>query len=50
MDRLGVNLDKRVLVAIALSSSARQSEIGELEEKHCDFKKGGIHIRQSLTN
>ncbi len=49
LEELGVDLDKRVLVAIALSSAARQSEIAALEEKHCDFERGGIHIRQSLT-
>lgn len=38
-----------VLIAIALTSSARQGEIGALEEKHVDFKRGGIHIHQALT-
>lgn len=49
MESLKVEFSKRTLVAIALSSSARQSEIGALEEKHCDFDRGGIHIKQSLT-
>ena len=38
----------RVLVAIALSSSARQGEIVAIEEKHCDFVRGGIYIKQAL--
>ncbi|MEH7236792.1 tyrosine-type recombinase/integrase [Bacillus sp. JJ1562] len=45
------NLEFRweVLIAIALTSSARQGEIAALEEKHVDFKRGGIHIHQALT-
>ncbi len=38
-----------VLVAIALTSSARQGEIAAIEEKHVDFDRGGIHINQALT-
>lgn len=39
----------KVLLYIALSSSARQGEIAALEEKHCDFEKNGIYIEQALT-
>ncbi|MFC2948580.1 site-specific integrase [Virgibacillus sediminis] len=39
----------QVIVALALSSSARQGEIAALEEKHVDFDRGGIHINQALT-
>lgn len=30
-------------------SNRVRCEIGVLEKKHCDFKIGGIHSRQSLT-
>ncbi|MBM7679674.1 integrase [Gracilibacillus alcaliphilus] len=43
-----VTLEKRTLVAIALSTSARQGEIVALEEKHCDFERDGIHVKQAL--
>lgn len=49
MEKLNVALDKRLLVAIALSSSARQGEVAALEERHIDFDRCGIHIKQALT-
>lgn len=38
-----------VLIAIALTSSARQGEIAALEERYVDFERGGIHVNQSLS-
>lgn len=44
-----LNFRWKVLVSIALSSSARQGEIAAIEEKYCDLEKGGIYIKQALT-
>lgn len=49
LDKINVEFSKQVLIAIALTSSARQGEIAALEEKSCDFTRGGIHITQSLA-
>ncbi|WP_010532471.1 tyrosine-type recombinase/integrase [Lentibacillus jeotgali] len=39
----------QVIITLALSSAARQSEIAALEAKHVDFQRGGIHINQALS-
>jgi len=40
----------QLIILLALISAARQGEIAALEEKHVDFERGGIHIKQSLSN
>lgn len=46
-----LNISKRwhTLISLSLASSARQGEIAALEAKHVDFKRSGIHIKQSLA-
>lgn len=49
IDKMAMDYRHKVLLYVALSSSARQGEIAALEEKHCDFERSGVHINQALT-